>query len=157
MASAPPKYTPSDAPPSYEDVVKRLNELIGDNPTATTALDAAKDLSDIDVEVLVREHEHHYPFTTEEEKKAFAVNLCHCSSSTEGVFYLEEASKAASGIAREIALTISSLDRKLAVIDLTHGSDFRPKILEIQNVTSPFSFVFILPYSPLLILCESIF
>jgi hypothetical protein len=134
MTSAPPEYTPSDAPPSYEDVIKRLNELIGDNPTATEALEAAQNLSDADVEVLVREHENHYPLTTEEEKKAFAVNMCRSSSSTEGAIHLKEASKAASEVAKEIALAISSLDRKLAAIDLAHGSNFRPKILGIQKV-----------------------
>ncbi|RFU80068.1 hypothetical protein TARUN_2186 [Trichoderma arundinaceum] len=107
MASASPMYTSNDAPPSYEDVVRRLNVLIGDNPTASMALEAAQNLSDADVEVLVREHENHYPLITEEEKKTFAVNLCRTSSSTEGAPHIKEASKVASEVAKEITLTLN--------------------------------------------------
>lgn len=134
MTSTPPAYSTEASPPSYEEVVKKLDNLVGPNPTPEKVLDVAKKLSKQDLSTLVENHDSHPPLKTDNEKHKFAIGSSKTASSGEASKYIQPAASSASRAAKEISATFQQLQLKIAQIDSIHQSGFSKPLQDIQTV-----------------------
>ncbi|PLB48705.1 hypothetical protein P170DRAFT_509445 [Aspergillus steynii IBT 23096] len=133
MASTLPSYAAENSPPSYEQVVKKLDNLVGPNPTPGKVLDVAKSLSKEDLNTLVENHDSHLPLKTDKQKQDFSIGSAKTASSDEASNYIKPAASAASRAAKEIKATFQQLQLKIAQVDNIHHSSFSKPLQELQK------------------------
>lgn len=134
MTSTPPAYATESSPPSYEEVVKKLDSLVGADPTPEKVLDVAKKLSKQDLSTLVENHDSHPPLKTDKEKYDFSIGSAKTASSDEASKYIQPAASSASRAAKEINATFQQLQLKIVQIDSIHQSGFSKPLQDIQTV-----------------------
>ncbi|KAB8229931.1 uncharacterized protein BDW43DRAFT_287345 [Aspergillus alliaceus] len=122
MTAAPPAYS-TDAPPSYEEVVRKFEGLIGNNPTATGVFEAAANgLTKEDLDVLIANHEN--PLNSEREKADFSRGVAETSSASELQSSLVISAKAAAATAGSVRGKFDGLQTKIERIDLRWGTEW---------------------------------
>jgi hypothetical protein len=135
MAAPPPLYTPGDPLPPYDEVVKRLHDLVGDSPSPGQVYEKAiQGLTQPELETLTSAHKDHFPLTTDEEKTQFSIGMSKTSSSEEAIQYLQVAAASACSAAQDIQATFNQLLLKLIEIDKSEKSDFQTSLKQLQEV-----------------------
>ncbi|OAA39759.1 hypothetical protein NOR_06179 [Metarhizium rileyi] len=132
MASVPPTSAAAEAPPSYEEVVKKFNGLIGSNPNPRGVLDAADGLSQTDLDVLVANHDQNFPIKTEQQKVSFATGVAKTSCSAELQDFVNVSASAAATTAVEITRTFHRVQSQLAKVDQRSGTSFQSQFLPMK-------------------------
>ncbi len=122
MSDAAPPYEPSSSPPAYEEIEKKLSQLIGPNPTVEKVLEAAKAISPTEAEILVQNSSTKFPLKTEKQKEDFALGIASATSSDGFKPHITAASSSASRAAKEIACVFQSLHVKILEVDRVHES-----------------------------------
>lgn len=148
MASYIDEYTLDSPPPPYEEVDKKLNNLIGPKPTIDKVLDAAKDLSRAEVITLIKESnkKERFPLKTEKQKEDFAIGLAQTASSPDFKEKIKSVSSSASRAAKEIEAIFQRLQLKIVQIDQIHKSTFAKPLQDHRNVCpSSYTFVYFYP------------
>ncbi|OJJ43513.1 hypothetical protein ASPZODRAFT_19236 [Penicilliopsis zonata CBS 506.65] len=130
--SAPPVYT-NDAPPSYEEVVGKLNTLIGNNRTATGVLEAGSGLTDEELGVLIENHYDHLPLESDAQKLSFAIGTAETSSSPELATFLTTSASAAAATVIGVKNRFDGLQYKLAQVDRAFGTSFQGRFNTIHS------------------------
>ncbi|RAH48744.1 uncharacterized protein BO95DRAFT_490188 [Aspergillus brunneoviolaceus CBS 621.78] len=133
MDDAPPTYTTGDSPPSYDEVAKKLEGLVGDDVTPDRVLDATDKLSDAEIDILINGADGHWPLETDQQKTDFAVGCGQCLSSPEGKTRFASAGDEATQATRDIENIFVSLHLRIAQIDRIHHSAFEPEIINLQQ------------------------
>ncbi|KAE8405621.1 hypothetical protein BDV37DRAFT_244890 [Aspergillus pseudonomiae] len=128
-----PAYTADSSPPSYDEVAGKLEGLLGSNPTVKKALEAARTLSDVEINVLASGYEDHYPLQTEQQKADFTVGAGQHLSSNEGQDRMAQAGTAASQAAIDIDSHLINIQKKLAVIDQKYHEGFADTVAGIRQ------------------------
>ncbi|EHA25169.1 hypothetical protein ASPNIDRAFT_54032 [Aspergillus niger ATCC 1015] len=128
-----PAYTADSSPPSYEEVAGKLDGLLGTNPTVEKALEAARSLSDEEINVLANGYEDHKPLQTDQQKADFAVGAGQHLSSEEGQNGMAQAGTAASQASFDIDKRLIDIQQKLAVIDQRYNEGFADTIAGIRQ------------------------
>lgn len=136
MASYLDEYTLASPPPPYEEVEKKVNDLIGPNPTVDKVLNATKGLSQGDLVTLIKEsdNEKRFPLKTEKQKEYFAIALSQTVSSPDFKDKVKNSSSSASRAAKEISAIFQRLQVKVVQIDQIHKSTFQKPLRDIQGV-----------------------
>ncbi|KAH8112484.1 hypothetical protein DFH11DRAFT_1728656 [Phellopilus nigrolimitatus] len=111
----------SDAPPSYESVVARLEQRLGSNPKPQEVLDVAKQLPQYEIDILVANAIQLDDLTPAQEA-ALHAGMVKSMSSQDAVFSLETASDNAASACNAIETMFSNLLRMLASIDAKYTS-----------------------------------
>ncbi|KAH8112481.1 hypothetical protein DFH11DRAFT_1545834 [Phellopilus nigrolimitatus] len=106
----------SDAPPSYESVVARLEQRLGSNPKPQEVLDVAKQLHQYEIDILV-DNAGKAADLTPAEQAAFTVGVAKTMSSQDAVPYLKTAATDAAAACSEIENMFINLTSTLASID----------------------------------------
>ncbi|PYI02847.1 hypothetical protein BO78DRAFT_324209 [Aspergillus sclerotiicarbonarius CBS 121057] len=133
MTEVPPAYTAGASPPSYDDIAKKLEDLIGDNPTPEKVIEASQHLSDEELDVLVDGADDHWPLETEQQKRDFSIGCGQAYCSEGGKIRLQEAGNEATQATKEIEDIFHQLHLKVAQIDQIHHSGFQPEIIRLQQ------------------------
>ncbi|OOF93051.1 hypothetical protein ASPCADRAFT_209684 [Aspergillus carbonarius ITEM 5010] len=133
MAEVPPAYTAGDSPPSYDEIAKKLEDLIGDNPTPEKVIEASQQLSEEELDILVDGADDHWPLETEQQKRDFSIGCGQTYCSEGGKARLQEAGSEATQATKEIADIFHQLHLKVAQIDQIHHSGFQPEIIRLQQ------------------------
>ncbi|RAH69237.1 uncharacterized protein BO66DRAFT_472042 [Aspergillus aculeatinus CBS 121060] len=134
MTTAPPSYSLDDAPPSYEEVVRKFESLIPSNPTATQVYDAAlRGLTQADLDVLVANHEANFPLKTDQEKADFSRGAAETSSAADLQSALEISAKAAAATAGDVRLRFDGLQSKLESLDLRWNTEWAKRFVATQQ------------------------
>ncbi|KAF5581674.1 hypothetical protein FPANT_8816 [Fusarium pseudoanthophilum] len=133
MPDAAPPYDSSGSPPAYEEIEKKLNELIGPNPTVEKVLKAAESVSPKEAEILVQNSKAKFPLKTEKQKEDFALGIASVTSSDEFKPQITSASLSASRAANEIARIFQKLHLKILEVDRVHESGFAKVLLEHKD------------------------
>ncbi|GLA21004.1 hypothetical protein AnigIFM62618_009978 [Aspergillus niger] len=128
-----PAYTADSSPPSYDEVAGKLDGLLGTNPTVEKALEAARSLSDEEINVLANGYEDHKPLQTDQQKADFAVGAGQHLSSEEGQNGMAQAGTAASQASFDIDKRLIDIQQKLAVIDQRYNEGFADTIAGIRQ------------------------
>ncbi|PWY69096.1 hypothetical protein BO70DRAFT_382634 [Aspergillus heteromorphus CBS 117.55] len=128
-----PSYTADVAPPSYDEVAHKLENLVGGNPTPDKVLDAAEQLSEEEINVLVNGVDSHWPLETEKQKEEFTIGTGQTLSSAEGKDQLQATAITVTQATREIDRIFFALEVKLAQIDGIHKSNFHPEITRLKE------------------------
>ncbi|KZF26982.1 hypothetical protein L228DRAFT_258330 [Xylona heveae TC161] len=131
MTPAPPAYTAGASPPSYDEVVKKLETLVGDDVTPDSVLNAAAQLSDEETNILIDGADDHWPLETDKQKEDFAIGSGQTLSSPEGKAQLESAGNETTQATVEIENIFAQLHLKIAQIDRIHHSEFEPGIIRL--------------------------
>lgn len=131
-----PAYTADSSPPSYDEVAGKLDGLLGTNPTVEKALEAARSLSDEEINVLANGYEDRKPLQTDQQKADFAVGAGQHLSSEEGQNGMAQAGTAASQASFDIDKRLIDIQQKLAVIDQRYNEGFADTIAGIRQVES---------------------
>ena len=129
-----PAYSADSSPPSYDEVAEKLEGLLGGNPTVDSALEAARSLSDDEINVLANGYEEHYPLQTDQQKADFTVGAGQHLSSEAGQAGMAQAGLAASQSAVDINDRLLDIQQKLAVIDQTYHEGFADTLVTIRSV-----------------------
>ncbi|KAE8395961.1 hypothetical protein BDV23DRAFT_65420 [Aspergillus alliaceus] len=124
----PPPYMLSGSPPSYDEVAKKVDSLVGSNPSPAKYLDAATSLTEEERAVLQAGAEEHNPIKTDEDKKKYTVGAAQSLSTDEAKAKLKEEANTANKAARDIEDVFTSLSLKIAEIDNVHQSNFAPTL-----------------------------
>ncbi|KAJ5394031.1 uncharacterized protein N7487_011672 [Penicillium crustosum] len=129
------EYTLASPPPPYEEVEKKVNDLIGPNPTVDKVLNATKGLSQGDLVTLIKEsgNEKRFPLKTEKQKEHFAIALSQTVSSPDFKDKVKHSSSSASLAAKEISAIFQRLHVKVVQIDQIHKSTFQKPLRDIQG------------------------
>ncbi|OGM42560.1 hypothetical protein ABOM_007945 [Aspergillus bombycis] len=128
-----PAYTADSSPPTYDEVAGKLEGLLGSNPTVEKALEAARTLSDVEINVLANGYEDHYPLQTDQQKADFTVGAGQHLSSDEGQNRMALAGTAASQTAIDIDNRLIDIQKKLAVIDQKYNEGFADAVTAIRQ------------------------
>ncbi|PNP43137.1 hypothetical protein TGAMA5MH_05070 [Trichoderma gamsii] len=130
MASEiPPAYYADAAPPSYEEVLKKIESLVGSDPTPHKYIEAADKLTAEELSVVEANSDSIPPVREEDQERLVSgANQTLSEDDYSQELVREMARKAIEG-ATAIRLVFSQLDRKIKEIDLIHQSEFAP-ILE---------------------------
>ncbi|EWG50799.1 hypothetical protein FVEG_16693 [Fusarium verticillioides 7600] len=134
MSDAAPPYDSSGSPPAYEEIEKKLNELIGPNPTVEKVLKAAKSVSPKEAEILVQNSKAKFPLKTERQKEDFALGIASATSSDDFKPQITSASSSASRAANEVARIFQKLHLKILEVDRVHESGFAKVLLKHKDV-----------------------
>ncbi|KAE8353398.1 hypothetical protein BDV28DRAFT_148134 [Aspergillus coremiiformis] len=129
----PPPYLFSDSPPSYDEVAKKVDSLVGSNPTPDKYLDAATSLTDEERAVLQAGAEEHNPIKTEADKKKYTIGAAKALSTDEAKAKLKEEANTANKAARDIEDVFTSLQLKIAEIDHVNQSNFAPTLIQHRD------------------------
>ncbi|KAF7869660.1 hypothetical protein EAF04_004444 [Stromatinia cepivora] len=133
MTAALPAYTVQTSPSSWDEIDQKLENLIGNNRTPDAVINAAEQLSDTEIEILVDGAEDHWPLETEEQIKEYSIGTGKTFSSEEGKARLAEEGNQATQVAREIERAFISLHLRVAEIDNNHRTRFTPDLLQLQQ------------------------
>nr|RBQ91722.1 hypothetical protein FVER53263_09929 [Fusarium verticillioides] len=133
MSDAAPPYDSSGSPPAYEEIEKKLNELIGPNPTVEKVLKAAKSVSPKEAEILVQNSKAKFPLKTERQKEDFALGIASATSSDDFKPQITSASSSASRAANEVARIFQKLHLKILEVDRVHESGFAKVLLKHKD------------------------
>ncbi|RBR20220.1 hypothetical protein FVER53590_09929 [Fusarium verticillioides] len=133
MSDAAPPYDSSGSPPAYEEIEKKLNELIGPNPTVEKVLKAAKSVSPKEAEILVQNSKAKFPLKTERQKEDFALGIASATSSDDLKPQITSASSSASRAANEVARIFQKLHLKILEVDRVHESGFAKVLLKHKD------------------------
>lgn len=144
-AVVPPPYEPHSSPPSYDELVDRVTEMVGPDPTPQKLLDATDKLTAEELNILMNEGDHSDFIENEEDNKIFCTGAAEAITSPEGDKYMNEAADDAVKAVVDIRDMFRGLQLDIANIDRIHNSGFQPQLLDHQRV----SFGFLL-FSPLL-------
>ncbi|KAH8112493.1 hypothetical protein DFH11DRAFT_1785972 [Phellopilus nigrolimitatus] len=106
----------SDAPPSYESVVARLEQRLGSNPKPQEVLDVAKQLPQYEIDILVA-NAGKMADLTPAEQAAFTVGVAKTLSSQDAALELKTVSADAAASSSGIETMFISLTSTLASID----------------------------------------
>ncbi|KHN96030.1 uncharacterized protein MAM_06135 [Metarhizium album ARSEF 1941] len=128
--------TTTEAPPSYEEVVGKFNGLIGGNPNATRVLEAADGLSRTDLDVLIANHDQHFPIKTDEDKVKFATGAAEGSCSVELQSAIGLSATAAATTAVQISRTFNRVQTHLATVDRMARTSFESTFIPIKGVST---------------------
>ncbi|KAF5863375.1 hypothetical protein ETB97_010256 [Aspergillus alliaceus] len=128
-----PAYTTDSSPPSYDEVAKKLQDLIGDNQSPEKVLDIANTLSDDEINTLANGLDTHYPLQNDQQKANFTVGVGQTLSSEEGLARLKIAGNAASQAVKEIDEIFTKLQLKLAHIDQIYESGFQKTLIGLRD------------------------
>lgn len=136
MESIPPSYVVAvgDAPPSYEEVARRVDQLVGTSPTPQKYLDVAKSLSDAERQVLVDGAAAKNPVQSDEDKRKLAVGMAKTLSSDDATERLKQDATIASSAALAIKTAFDVLEQEIAVIDQIEKSTFFDELVALKNV-----------------------
>ncbi|KAK2750164.1 hypothetical protein FQN57_004660 [Myotisia sp. PD_48] len=132
MNISPPSYS-TDAPPSYQEVVAKLDGLIGSNRTPIGVLEAAEGLSQTDIDILIQNHEDHFPIKDDEDKVKFTKGAAETSSSAEPQNCLNASASAAAATAVQISRSFNNVQYHLAQIDQRSGTSFEDRFINIKS------------------------
>ncbi|KOS21275.1 hypothetical protein ESCO_006790 [Escovopsis weberi] len=130
LVPPPPAYMFSDSPPSYDEVVKKVDGLVGSSPTPQKYLNAALALTGEERAVLQAGAEEHNPLKTEADKKKYTLGAAKELSTDETKQKLKEEANSANEAARDIENVFVSLQLKIAQIDQIHKSNFAPTLVQ---------------------------
>ncbi|KAI9649562.1 hypothetical protein NHQ30_002142 [Ciborinia camelliae] len=133
MATGPPTYTVGTSPPSWDEVSQKLENLIGNDRTPDAVINAAEQLSDTEIDILVTGAEDHWPLETEKQIKEYSIGTGKTLSSEEGKARLAVEGNQAAQATREIERTFVQLHLRVAEIDNTHRTRFAPELLQLQQ------------------------
>ena len=129
-----PSYNADVAPPSYDEVARKLDDLVGSDPTPDKVLDAAAKLSEEEINVLVDGVHSHWPLETEEQKVEFTIGSGQTLSSAEGKDRLKRTAMTVTQATKEIDDIFYNMEYQLAQIDAIHKSSFRPEVTKLKDV-----------------------
>lgn len=135
MSDAAPPYDSSGSPPAYEEIEKKLNELIGPNPTVEKVLEVAKSVSPKEADILVQNSKAKFPLKTEKQKEDFALGIASVTSSSNFKPQITSASSSASRAANEVARIFQKLHLKILEVDRVHESGFAKVLLKHKSVS----------------------
>ncbi|KAF4345556.1 hypothetical protein FBEOM_506 [Fusarium beomiforme] len=130
MSDAAPPYEPSGSPPAYEEIEKKISQLIGPNATVEQVLEVARSISPKEAEILVQNSNTKFPLKTDKEKEDFALGIASTTSSDDFKPQITTASSSASRAAKEIARVFQSLHVKILEVDRVHESGFAETLLK---------------------------
>ncbi|KAF5857398.1 hypothetical protein ETB97_005890 [Aspergillus alliaceus] len=133
MTSTPPSYAMDSSPPSYEEVVKKLNNLVGPNPTPGKVLEVAKQLSKEDINTLAESYDSHPPLRTDKEKHDFSIGIAKTASSAEAKPYIKPAASSAARAAKEISSIFQQVGLEIVQVDDIHKSNFTTPLQKVQK------------------------
>ncbi|KZF26980.1 hypothetical protein L228DRAFT_280117 [Xylona heveae TC161] len=136
--TTPPPYEPHSSPPSYDDVVAKVSQMVGTDATPQKYIDAAATLNENEIDILVSGGDFSDPIKTEEDNKKFCEGAAKALTSHESTEHLRESSNAAVDASNEINRVFVSLHLKIAQIDRIHRSDFEPALIKNQLVIVSF-------------------
>ncbi|PYI08837.1 hypothetical protein BO78DRAFT_395420 [Aspergillus sclerotiicarbonarius CBS 121057] len=128
-----PSYNADVAPPSYDEVAQKLENLVGSDPTPDKVIEATAQLSEEEINVLVDGADSHFPLQTEKQKEDYVTGAGQNLSSADGKERLREAAIAVTKTTKDIGDTFYSLEYKLAQIDVTHKTSFQPDITLLKK------------------------
>ena len=120
-------------PPSYDEVVKDINQKLGDSPTPTKVLDVAKGLSEVAANVIV-DHDKKLPELTNDQKKSFVAGLEKTLSSEDAVTYAEESAAKAAESVDKINKMFQTLSTALSAIDTIYDQGFSSELQKHKEV-----------------------
>ncbi|PYH92382.1 hypothetical protein BO71DRAFT_442457 [Aspergillus ellipticus CBS 707.79] len=131
--TVPPSYSADVAPPSYDEVAQKLDDMVGSDPTPDKVFEAAGQLSEEEINVLVDGVDSHWPLETEAQKEEFTIGAGQTLSSDEGKVRLQSTAMTVTQATKEIDDVFFNLETKLAQIDAIHKSNFQPEISNLKE------------------------
>lgn len=135
MASALPKYTSDEAPPSYDSVVQKIDAAVGSTKTPDKYLEVVKSLNSTEISVIAEgAKDHPPPIHSDEDKKKFAIGAAQTASQDSATEHLKTAANQATIAAREVKGVFQSIQLKIVEIDNIHKSNFLPDLEKYQQV-----------------------
>ncbi|CEJ85923.1 hypothetical protein VHEMI03960 [[Torrubiella] hemipterigena] len=124
---------PTDAPPSYEDVVNKFNGLVGGTRDPKAVLDVADCLSAEELEILTANHSKDFPLKTENDTKQYVMAATETSSSPEMTPFLTLSANAASQVAANVSHSFNRVQFLLAKVDQHSRPSFESKFITIKS------------------------
>ncbi|KAH8112479.1 hypothetical protein DFH11DRAFT_1728648 [Phellopilus nigrolimitatus] len=106
----------SDAPPSYESVVARLEQRLGSKPKPQDVLDTTKQLPQYEIDILISNAGKIVDMTPD-QKTTFTIGVAREMSSKDAALSLRTAAADATAACSEIEVMFTNLMRTLASID----------------------------------------
>ncbi|KAB8228988.1 uncharacterized protein BDW43DRAFT_303431 [Aspergillus alliaceus] len=114
--------TPNSSPPSYNDLVDKVCQMVGSDPTPQKHIDAAAKLADNEINILMDNEDFSDLIKNKEDNKVFCTGAAKGLVSPEYAEHLKEVSNAA----------VDVLYLKIAQIDRIYRSDFGPTLIRNQ-------------------------
>lgn len=129
-------------------MAKRLENLVGSNPTPEKVLESVTKLSDEEVDILAEGADSNWPLDTDKQKAEFEIGCGQTLSSNDGKSYMQEESVDTTQATISIRNLFTRLHGKISRIDQVHHANFGPEIVRLQNVGYPFYLSLSVFYAP---------
>ncbi|KLO95406.1 uncharacterized protein Y057_12826 [Fusarium fujikuroi] len=137
METTLPQYSTQDAPPSYEDVVKKFTAALGDGKDPEKILDAANALNLADCKVVFDKNGGNPPpFVEEKDRDKFHLGAEKAASLPIAQGHLKERAQTASQAVKDIEGIFHQLLLEIMKIDQIHKSDFIPELRKHKETFS---------------------
>ncbi|KOC14511.1 hypothetical protein AFLA70_5g008662 [Aspergillus flavus AF70] len=139
MTSIPPAYNAGDTPPSYDEVVKKVDKLIGNSRSPREIISTVSQLSNEEISLLAERADRN-PLKSDEHKRNFDLGVKKTITSQHEVpdDHLKEGASKAREASRKIDSAFESLVGRLAGIDNIYeppGGGYSPKLKGFQEKT----------------------
>lgn len=136
METAPPQYNAEDAPPSYEDVVKKFTAALGNGKDPEKILDAMASLNLADCKVVCDKNGSKLgPIVGEKDMEKFQLGAEQAASLPVAQEHLKKVANTATRAVKDIDMVFNRLLLKIMEIDKIHESGFVPKLRHHQEVS----------------------
>lgn len=137
MTSIPPAYNAGDTPPSYDEVVKKVDKLIGNSRSPREIISTVSQLSNEEISLLAERADRN-PLKSDEHKRNFDLGVKKTITSQHEVpdDHLKEGASKAREASRKIDSAFESLVGRLAGIDNIYeppGGGYSPKLKGFQE------------------------
>ncbi|RBQ79261.1 hypothetical protein FVER53590_09926 [Fusarium verticillioides] len=137
METAPPQYNAEDAPPSYEDVVKKFTAALGNGKDPEKILDAMASLNLADCKVVCDKNGSKLgPIVGEKDMEKFQLGAEQAASLPVAQEHLKKVANTATRAVKDIEMVFNRLLLKIMEIDKIHESGFVPKLRHHQETFS---------------------